>query len=459
MSRSSLTQQQLDPLGALAAWPLAPAIAAIVTVSAVAATIAQTDQAVQAGNAPLGTLAITAVTLAAILLVLASRPSNAPFRGAAHVAIGVLALAAYLLEQASRWNHNALIQDDFGPVAIGLLLLGLAPYRPWRQIASSAGILALVVAAVTWVQAPFHSIDVAPLVFVTVAVTQVLAPALAGAAYSRRLVGSLLAWQTDARRAIIERTEETRARVVRAVVEQQRTELAAGVLPLLTEVLDRGEITKADIVRAGVLAANVRKALLRELDKTWLDAAIARERAALLARGITPLLVVADPDRRAAAFHTDQRAATAALLGALCSAPGFDPCSLVVQVTAGDEFRGTGAPRPALTRSPLNTTSEIPLSTSPLRTIPDRGPRREAAPGVGAPASAPRLDQVTIQVGIDLPARAVRALLRPYLGVLHVVFGRVRVSTSRAPGRRPLVTLEFDAEHGPERRRAARPVR
>ncbi|TFB98379.1 MULTISPECIES: hypothetical protein [unclassified Cryobacterium] len=456
MSRSSLTQQQLDPLGALAAWPLAPAIAAIVTVSAVTATI---TQAGQTGNALLGSLAIAAVTLAAILLVLASRPRNAPFRAAAHVAIAVLALAAYLLEQASRWNHNALIQDDFGPVAIGLLLLGLAPYRPWRQIAASAGVLALVVAAVTWVQAPFHSIDVAPVVFAAVAVTQVLAPALAGAAYSRRLVGSLLAWQTDARRAIIERTEETRARVVRAVVEQQRTELAAGVLPLLTEVLERGEITKADITRAGALAADVRKALLRELDKTWLDAAIARERAALLARGITPLLVVADPDRRAAAFHTDQRAATAALLGALCSAPGFDPCSLVVQVTAGDEFRGTGSPRPALTRSPLTTTSEIPLSTSPLRTIPDRGPRREMPAGAGAPASAPRLDQVTIQVGIDLPARAVRALLRPYLGVLHVVFGRVRVSTSRASGRRPLVTLEFDAEHGPERRRVARPVR
>ncbi|MDY7558700.1 hypothetical protein [Cryobacterium sp. 10C3] len=273
MSRSSLTQQQLDPLGALAAWPLAPAIAAIVTVSAVTATI---TQAGQTGNALLGSLAIAAVTLAAILLVLASRPRNAPFRAAAHVAIAVLALAAYLLEQASRWNHNALIQDDFGPVAIGLLLLGLAPYRPWRQIAASAGVLALVVAAVTWVQAPFHSIDVAPVVFAAVAVTQVLAPALAGAAYSRRLVGSLLAWQTDARRAIIERTEETRARVVRAVVEQQRTELAAGVLPLLTEVLERGEITKADITRAGALAADVRKALLRELDKTWLDAAIAR---------------------------------------------------------------------------------------------------------------------------------------------------------------------------------------
>jgi hypothetical protein len=459
MSRSSLTQQQLDPLGALSAWPLAPAIAVAVTISAVTATIAQSAQSAQAGNPALGALAITAVTLAAILLVIASRPNLAPFRSGAHLAIGVLALAAYLLEQASRWNRNALIQDDFAPIAIGLLLLGLAPYRPWRQIAASAGVLALVVAAVTWVQAPFHSIHVAPLVFVTVALTQVLAPALAGAAFSRRLVGSLLAWQTDARRAIIERTEETRARVVRAVVEQQRTELAAGVLPLLTAVLDRGEITKSDIIRAGALAADVRKALVRELDKTWLDAAIARERTALLARGITPLLVVADPDRRAAEFRTDQRAATAALLAALCTSRGFDPCSLVVQVTAGDEFRGTGSPRPAPTRSPLDSTSEIPLGTSPLRTIPDRGARREAAPGAGAPASGPRLDQVTISFGIDLPARAVRALLRPYLGVLHVVFGRVRTSTSRAPGRRPLVTVEFDTELGPERRRVARPVR
>ena len=35
-------------------------------------------------------------------------------------------------------------------------------------------------------------------------------------------------------------------------------------------------------------------------------------------------------------------------------------------------------------------------------------------------------------------------MLRPYLGVLRVVFGRVRVSM-----RRPLLMLEFDDERGP----------
>lgn len=62
---------------------------------------------------------------------------------------------------------------------------------------------------------------------------------------------------------------------------------------------------------------------------------------------------------------------------------------------------------------------------------------------------------ITIQVGIDLPERTLRRLLRPYLGVLRVVFGRVRVST-----RRPLLMLEFDDERGPTSiRRSLGPTR
>ncbi|MBG6056886.1 hypothetical protein RCH16_000072 [Cryobacterium sp. MP_M5] len=473
--RRLLTQQRLDPLGALAAWPLAPVVALIVVAYTATTTVLQAGQ-IQ--HPLLSVLAIVASVAAAGTLVAASRPDHAPFDRPLHLVMVGLAVSAHLLDQAARWGHNTLIQDDFGPLCIGLLLLALAPYRPWREIALSGTVAAVIVAAVTVPQAPFLSIAVPAVIYAIVAVSQVLAPALAGAAYSRRIVRLLLTWQTDARRAISARTEESRGQVVRAIVEQQWASLGAGVFPLLTGVLDHGEVTRADIARAGELAGALRKELLRDIDKTWLDAAVDRERASLLERGATPLLVVADPEHRATAFTADQRAAIAALIGALCAVSGFDPCSLVVQVADGTDARR----RPLLDRF-----GELTAGVGTARDKPGRAPRSltlatgptAMAAGSGSTAKGPtatargassvaattgaittatgsigtvaepaarerRVATVTIQVGIDLSERRLRRVLRPYLGVLRVVFGRVRVSM-----RRPLLMLEFDDERGP----------
>lgn len=472
--RRLLTQQRLDPLGALAAWPLAPVVALIVVAYTATTTVLQAGQ-IQ--HPLLSVLAIVASVAAAGTLVAASRPDHAPFDRPLHLVMVGLAVSAHLLDQAARWGHNTLIQDDFGPLCIGLLLLALAPYRPWREIALSAAATAAIVAAVTVPQTPFLSIAVPAAVYAIVAVSQVLAPALAGAAYSRRIVRLLLTSQTDARRAIATRTEESRGQVVRAVVEQQWASLGAGVFPLLTGVLDHGEVTRADIARAGELAGALRKELVRDIDKTWLDAVVDRERAGLLERGATPLLVVADPEHRATAFTADQRAAIAALIGALCAVSGFDPCSLVVQVADGTEARrrplldrfgeltagvgtardkpgrssrsiaaaagptatGSGSKAPAAatgaatpTGSVATTTGAITTATGSIGTVAEPAPRER------------RVATVTIQVGIDLSERRLRRVLRPYLGVLRVVFGRVRVSM-----RRPLLMLEFDDERGP----------
>ena len=78
MTRRSATQQRLDPLGTLAAWPLSPAIAAIVLCYAVIATVLQQDQI----QSPLlATLAVLAMAAAAGTLVIATQPANAPFNG------------------------------------------------------------------------------------------------------------------------------------------------------------------------------------------------------------------------------------------------------------------------------------------------------------------------------------------------------------------------------------------
>lgn len=423
MTGRRATQQRLDPLGTLAAWPLAPAVAALVLCYAVIATVLQAHQVT---SPLLATMAVLAMAAAAATLVIATQPAFSPFNARMHALMLGFAVLGYLLEQFSRWGGNLLVQDDFGPIGIGLLLLALAPYRPWRQITGSGVLAALIAVAVTVPQAPSFRIDVPVAVYAIIAATQILAPTAAGAAYSRRIVQSILSWQTDARRAIVARTEEARGQVARAVVEQQVTALTAGVIPFLTELLERRSLTPLHIVRAGQLAAEVRRSLVAEIDRTWLDAVATRERAALAERGTPGLLVVADPEHRATMFLADQRAATAALIGALCAAPGFDPHSLVVQI-AGGAVLVPGAP-------------SVPTGPTPL------GQLAEAAPT--------QVDTITIQAALDLPPRRVRALLRPYLGVIRVVFAHVRVTV-----RRPSLTIEFDGvRHVDPTPAAERPV-
>jgi hypothetical protein len=385
------TQQMLDPLGTLAASPLTPVLAGIVLLYALISTAMHADQITDPGAA---VLAVIAVAAAGAVLVVAASPARSPFQGRWHIAVVVLAVAALALEQVSTWGKNELIQDDFGLLAIGLFLLALAPYRPGGEIAVSATLAAVVVGLLAYGQAGFLSVIVPPGIYVIVAVTQVLAPALSGAAYSRRVVKSIQAWQADARRAIVTRTEEDRELIELSVVEQRVSQLRVDVLPFLHDLLEAGQLSDADVARAGALADAVRRSLVAEINATWLDAAVARERARLVALGVAPLLVVADPEHRAEEFTADQRAATAALISALCAAPGFDPGSLVVQVT--------DLVRPDPTR-----------------------------PGPG--------HTVTIQAGLAQNNRAIRALLRPYLGVLRTVFVRVRLTRRQA-----LLTLEFD---------------
>ena len=445
MTNRRATQQRLDPLGTLAAWPLAPLIAAIVLCYTVIATVLQQGQ-IQ--NSLLATLAVLAMAAAAGTLVIATQPANAPFHGRLHLVMVALALLGYLLEQFSRWGGNLLVQDDFGPVSIGFLLLGLAPYRPWREIAWSGVAASVIAIVVTVPQQASYEVTVPIAVYAIVAATQILAPAAAGAAYSRRIVRSILTWQTDARRAIVARTEEARGQMARAVVEQQVAALKSGVIPFLSALLERGTVTALDTAQAGQLAADVRRTLVAEIDRTWLDSVATRERAALTERGTPGLLVVADPEHRATAFRADQRAATAALIGALCAAPGFDPHSLVVQIT-GTTVPAAPTETQPVPRIPTDRRAG-PTSGAPRTPLNPLGLLAAAKTATAAIPAATLVDTLAIQAALDLPPRKVHALLRPYLGVIRVVFTNVRVTV-----RRPSLTIEFDSARDPHELTAA----
>ncbi|MFC5929199.1 hypothetical protein D6T64_00960 [Cryobacterium melibiosiphilum] len=376
---ASPTQQRLDPLGGLAAWPIVPIVTSVVIVYAVLATVLQSDET----HTPfLGALALLCLVAAATTLLVAARPEHAPVTPVATVLIVSLGSAGFLLEQASMWGQNILVQDDFAPVSLGLLLLALGPFRPWKEIVVAALIASVLVGAVVALQTSTLGVVKPAGIFALVALAQLLAPALAGAAYSRQMVRSITEWQDESRRATRVRTTEERDLIAQSVIDQRLGTLGADVLPFLTAVLQRGTVDAADTARAQELAHETRRVFGAHVDSTWLDLVVARERTGLVTRGLTPLLVVADPDLHAPDFTPEERAAIAALLGALCARSGFDPGSLVVRL--------------------------------------DR-------------------NTVSIEAAFALSSLSLHRLLRPYRSVLGVVFGRVHVQH-----RHPLLTISFE---------------
>ena len=375
------TQQRLDPLGGLAAWPIAPIVASVVSVYAVIATVIQSDQT----QTPfLGALALLCILAAAATLLVAALPDRAPFSPIATLMIVSLGAAAFLLEQVSMWGQNMLAQDDFAPVSLGLLLLALGPFRPWREILVAAAAAFILVGAVVALQAIALGVARPAGVSAVVSLTQLLAPALAGAAYSRQIVRSIGQWQVESRRATRARTAESRDLIAQSVIDQRLGTLGADVLPFLRTVLERGTVDASDSIHAQELADDTRRVFGAHVDSTWLDLVVARERTNLVSRGLDPLLIVADPDTHAPVFTPEERAVTASLLSTLCAHTGFDAGSLVVRL--------------------------------------DR-------------------DTVSIEAGFTLSSRSVQRMLRPYRAVLGVVFGRVHVRH-----RHPLLTISFERD-------------
>ncbi|TFC76709.1 hypothetical protein E3O45_08070 [Cryobacterium sp. TMS1-20-1] len=445
---ASASQQRLDPIGGLAAWPIAPVVALIVVTYAIAATVSRPHE-IQIEE--LAVSAVAALIIAAAVLVWSARPDLAPFTRSRAIVVVALGLVAHVLAAASAWQYNGMIQDDFAPIGLGLLLLALAPFRPWKEILALGGISAIIVGATALGQSPFLGVRTPPALFAIIAMTQVLAPSLAAAAFSRQVVNSIHRWQTDARRAIRGRTEENRDLLAHEVVDHRVKNLGADVLPFLADVLERDALTAADVKRARSLAFQVRRVLVAEVDHTWLDDLIERERAGLTERGVNPLCVIADLERRATAFDSDQRAAAGAILVALCTLKGFDPTSLVVQIDGSgpapaDTAQVTQAfgTRGALP-TPATDTTTIAIVTAAQEQAAAQARTQAQAQAQLKPRSrstgARAVDTITIQAGISLPPYQRRRALRPYLSVLRAVFSQVRVTS-----RHPLLTLEFDAD-------------
>jgi len=279
-------------------------------------------------------LAILGVLLAAAalgVLVHATRPGVSSVSARKHVVVITLAFAAAVLGAAGSWSSNSSLRDEWGPVLLGVVTMLLAVHRPPRELAFSGVVVGVQFAFVVLLQATTSGVDHGqPL---AVLALQVMVPAIAlplgGAAFGSSLIAALARWQASSSSAHRAEAAGLDAGIARSVQQGHVSLLNAEVVPFLSGLLERDAIGPGDRVAAQRIADSVRRHLLEDADRTWLDALLAEY-------GGAP---VDDPDRRSSTVPEEERAVVRALMRLLVEQPEYEAGSLRAAVLPhGDGF-------------------------------------------------------------------------------------------------------------------------
>ncbi len=316
MNSVERTRQQLDPIGSLGSRLLSVVLATGAFLYALGMTIRTLDQV---SNVMLAILSLLWLAAAALTVVVATSPIRAPFTRSTNLVVQLLAVGAAVLSIASQWGSNHFIQDDFGSVAIGLLLLALGPYRPAPELASTGVLVAIFMGFVTLLELPNLDTTAPPVSFVLVGMTPILALSFGAASYSGSLVSSLERWQLQMKLAVENRTNRLRAGITRAVQQDRVLILSQDVLPFFSHVLEQETLEAEDRARARKIAEAIRRLMVAEADRTWLEVVGVDDGVPEGFLGRT----VVDAAGRASSMVTDQRTALRALIVALTDDPAF----------------------------------------------------------------------------------------------------------------------------------------
>jgi hypothetical protein len=376
--------QQRDPLAAMVGRPTAYLAAISMTLYASFMTWINRDDI---SDPWLAVLAIVLVVVAAVVLCVSSSPLRAPLVSRTLVVVVSVTLLAHLASALSMWSSDSYIRDDWGPPAIGIFIVALAPYRPAKELATAGVLAAIFVAVVALVQSSAFVTPVPPGVFVVVAVTPVLALSIAAAAFVDVLVRSLERWRARSKRAFSLMSDESGAAIARSVQQDSVTILNQEVVPFFTDLLDGETVTEDTRRRAVEISDAVRALMVADVDRTWLDVVV--EHASIVS-GTSPAVstLVRDDRRLAEYMSADERTALRALIVAIHSHCASEPFTATVDISDG-------------------------------------GARYE----------------VVVHIGSGNPHGSLRADLAPYLAVLRVVFSDLQVEHESAD-----LTLRFSYE-------------
>jgi len=314
------TVQQYDPLGAMGARPFVVVLGAVGALWAVGISVFDRDVP---GSAPLSALTVLLVAAAVAVVLVASSPFRAPFpRWAFALHIGLLAAAA-VTSSAAQWGPDRSGVNDFMVLLTAIGVVMASPFRPWPDLAVGGAVLVVVDAVVWGTGAATYPTGVPVGVAAFLAATPTLVLTVAATVFARTFSGLAERVQIRAGSYSVERAERDG---ITAEVQRDRSRiLAEQVAPFFAELRTRESLTDADRDRARAIADGIRRVMVAEADRTWLEYAlrVTGDRAA----------TVDDPAGLAAAMDTDQRTVVRAFVRALLRSVSVDRSALRVTVT------------------------------------------------------------------------------------------------------------------------------
>ncbi|GAB3038753.1 hypothetical protein GCM10027052_17920 [Parafrigoribacterium mesophilum] len=331
----------------------------------------------------LSVLSLLVLGVACALVIVATSARRAPFRRRSHVLVHCVVWVAVIASAAAGWGTNRFVRDDWWPVSFGLLVLALSPYRPAKELAAWGSISALFLGFLTLLQSEGLATAAPPAAYVLTAMTPMLALCFASVAYADTSVDSLEQWRRQTKQAGAAMVNRFREGITRSVQQDRVTILGRDVLPYFSDILARDRITDDDRDRARDIAAAIRRVMVTEADRSWLEALVDSVAGPGAEGGR-----VWDEARLASDMRREQRTVLRALLTALCEDPGFDRDSIRFRLEAD-----------------------------------------------GA------LARVTFTADFAQSERIARSLMAPYLAIMRVSFAQVRIASLQ-----PSVEIGFSYE-------------
>ncbi|QDZ16335.1 hypothetical protein [Humibacter ginsenosidimutans] len=311
----------VDPIGAAGAWMLTPIVSAIALGYAVLQSTMHRSEIV---HPELMVVAVCVLACSGLVLSVAAHPSFARLSAAAAACIVGGSVLAAVLSELAIWGHNRLVQDDWGQIGVGLIVLGLLWLRPPREALALGVVGAIVVGVMAASQRGTLHITNTPYVYAVVAAMPVLLLTAVTVTSGAVIVRTSSDWLLSARSSLAGLEPELRMLERDSLHRAQLAELRHATLPLLASIAERGEITPSDIEAAARVSAQLRERAVGELRVTWLDDLLA-------ATGMPPH-AARDLDRLAAHVPERERAAVTACLIELVRIRAIDPSSASIAV-------------------------------------------------------------------------------------------------------------------------------
>ena len=256
---------------------------------------------------------------AGLLTAVSVQPNRGRFR--IRDAAGILALAcAGLVMSAFGTYGGSLPLSQWWPgIALGVTLVGIAPYcTPRKQLICAVPILVFV-GLVGWMVFSAQISYWPPVTMSVLIIGPTLIGSTAGIVFSYTVVSRTLAMLDTS--AGTEEFYPASGSVDDSLRRNSVARLSARVVPFLQEVAAAGVITPENRALAAQLARRLRTDLVSVTARSWLDT-LAMETG----------IIVSDPSRLADSMNESQRAALRGLLVAAMDTTAVDRRSLLIEL-------------------------------------------------------------------------------------------------------------------------------